>query len=491
MDNKPREAPSDSKLERKLKPRQMNMIAIGGAIGTGLFVATGSSISTAGPGGTMIAYMVIGVAVYFMMTALGEMATYLPVAGAFELYSKKYVDPAFGFAMGWNYWYCSTMTIATELVASAIVMKFWFPDSPSAMWSAIFIVLLLALNMVSVSIFGESEFWFAGIKVVTIIIFLVVGVFMIFGIFTNDNPGFSNWTTEEAPFVGGPFGVFGILMVAGFSFIGVEATAIAAGECVNPAKTVPKAINSVFWRILIFYIGAIFVVATLIPYTDPNLLSADVDNVAVSPFTIVFEKSGIAMAASVMNAVILTSILSCGNSTLYSASRLLYSMAVSNHAPKFFAKTSAKGVPIYAVFGTMIIACLCFLTSFAGDSVVYTWLYNATGLTGFMTWFGVCICHLRFRKAFTKQGKDLSVLKYKTKFYPYGTILSLIISGAVIIGQGYYAFSESGVDWYGILVAYIGLPVMIALYVLRKIIKKTKIVPLEEMDLTRNDILQE
>lgn len=491
MDNKTREISEDSKLERKLKPRQMNMIAIGGAIGTGLFVATGSSISTAGPGGTMIAYMLIGLSVYFMMTALGEMATYLPVAGAFELYSQKYVDPAFGFAMGWNYWYCSTMTIATELVASAIVMKFWFPDSPSYMWSSIFIVLLLGLNMFSVSIFGESEFWFAGIKVVTIIIFLVVGVLMIFGIFSNDSPGFSNWTLEKAPFVGGPFGIFSILMVAGFSFVGVEATAIAAGECVNPAKNVPKAINSVFWRILIFYIGAIFVVATLIPYTDPNLLSADVDNVAVSPFTIVFQKSGIAMAASLMNAVILTSILSCGNSTLYSASRLLYSMAISHHAPKIFAKTSSKGVPVYAVLGTLVIACLCFLTSFAGDSVVYTWLYNATGLTGFLTWFGVCICHLRFRRGFAKQGKDLSVLKYKTKFYPYGTILSLIISGTVIAGQGYYAFSASGVDWYGILVAYIGLPIMIALYIVRKIVKKTTIVPLEEMDLTRNDILQE
>ncbi|WP_164914475.1 amino acid permease [Aminipila luticellarii] len=490
MDSK-REIPEDSKLERKLKPRQMNMIAIGGAIGTGLFVATGSSISTAGPGGTMIAYAIIGISVYFMMTALGEMATYLPVAGAFELYSKKYVDPAFGFAMGWNYWYCSTMTIATELVASAIVMKFWFPDSASAMWSSIFIVLLLCLNLFSVSIFGESEFWFAGIKVVTIIIFLVVGVLMIFGVFSNDSPGFSNWTDGEAPFVGGPFGIFSILMVAGFSFVGVEATAIAAGECVNPEKNVPKAINSVFWRILIFYIGAIFVVATLISYTDPNLLSADVDNVAVSPFTIIFEKSGIAMAASLMNAVILTSILSCGNSTLYSASRLLYSMAISDHAPKIFAHTSRKGVPIYAVVGTLIIACLCFLTSFAGDSVVYTWLYNATGLTGFLTWFGVCICHLRFRRGFVKQGKDLSVLKYKAKLYPFGTVFSLIVSGTVIIGQGYYAFSASGVDWYGILVAYIGLPIMVALYIIRKIVKKTHIVPLEEMDLSRNDIVKE
>ncbi len=387
-------------LQRKLKPRHMNMIAIGGAIGTGLFVATGASISQAGPGGTLLAYAIIGIAVYFVMTGLGEMATYLPVPGAFETYSNKYVDTSFGFAMGWNYWYCSTMTIAVELVASAIVMKFWFPDSSSAMWSGIFIVLLLVLNLFSAGIFGESEFWFAGIKVVTIIIFLFVGILMILGIMTADSPGFSNWTRGEAPFVGGGFAVFSILMVAGFSFVGVEATAIAAGECVNPEKTVPKAINSVFWRILLFYIGGIFIIATLIPYTDPNLLSADVDNVAVSPFTMIFERSGVAIAASVMNAVILTSVLSCGNSTLYSASRLLYSMAKAGNAPSLFGRVTRHGVPVYAVIATVAIASICFLTSLSGDSPVYTWLYNATGLTGFITWFGICICHLRFRAAF-------------------------------------------------------------------------------------------
>lgn len=472
-------------LQRKVTPRQMNMIAIGGAIGTGLFLATGQSISAAGPGGTMVAYTLIGIAVYFVMMALGEMATYRPVPGAFETFSTDYVDPAFGFAMGWNYWYCSAMTVATELVASAIVMKFWFPDSSSIMWSAIAILLLLGLNLFSVGIFGEAEFWFAGIKVVTIIIFLILGVLMIFGIFHSDTVGFKNWTIDDAPFVGGGFACFSIFMVAGFSFVGIEATAIAAGECVDPERTVPKAINSVFWRIILFYIGAIFIIATLIPYTDPDLLNADIDNVAVSPFTIIFEKSGVALAASLMNAVILTSILSCGNSTLYSASRLLYSMAESGKAPKKLGKTSKKGVPVGAVVFTAATACLCFLTSLNSDSQVYTWLYNATGLTGFITWFGTCVCHLRFRAAFKKQGKDLSELKYKCKFFPFGTWYSLIISGAVIIGQGYYAISSSGVDWYGILVAYIGLPIFIALYLIRKIVKKNKLIPLAEVDLSK------
>lgn len=468
----------------------MNMIAIGGAIGTGLFVATGSSISSAGPGGSMVAYTVIGIAVYFVMTSLGEMATYRPVPGAFETYATDYVGKSFGFAMGWNYWYCSAMTVATELVASAIVMKFWFPDSSSVMWSAIFIFVLLGLNLFSAGIFGEAEFWFAGIKVVTIIIFLVIGVLMIFGIFHSDTVGFSNWTKGEAPFVGGTMGMFSVFMVAGFSFVGVEATAIAAGECVNPEKTVPKAINSVFWRILIFYIGAIFVVATLISYTDPNLLNADLDSVAISPFTIVFEKSGIAAAASVMNAVILTSVLSCGNSTIYSASRLLYSMAESNKAPKALGKVTKRGVPVAAVLFTAVVACLCFLTSLNSDSAVYTWLYNATGLTGFITWFGICVCHLRFRKGLKAQGHSVSELKYTSKLYPFGTWYSLIVSGVVILGQGYYAISSSGVDWYGIMVAYIGLPIFLALLIIHKLVKKTRMVEPEDMDFTKGDLAE-
>ena len=478
------ESPS---LQRKLKARHMNMIAIGGAIGTGLFVATGASISSAGPGGALVSYAIIGLAVYFVMNALGEMATYTPVPGAFEAYSTKYVDKSFGFTMGWNYWYCSTMTIAVELVAAAILIKFWLPDSSSSTWSALCLVLLIALNLFSASIFGEAEFWFAGIKVLTIVVFLVVGILMIFGIFNGQPVGFQNWTLEEAPFVGGGYAIFSILMVAGFSFVGVEATAIAAGECVNPDKTVPKAINNVFWRIMIFYIGGIFVVATLLPYTDPNLLSGSIENVAVSPFTLIFERAGLAIAASLMNAVILTSVLSCGNSTLYTASRLLYSMANSGKAPKIFGKVSKRGVPIYAVLGTAIVSCLCFLSSFAGDSVVYTWLYNATGLTGFITWFGICICHLRFRKAFKAQGKDMKLLKYQAKFFPIGTIVALIICTAVILGQGYYAFTETGIDWYGVLVAYVGLPIAVGLYIIHKIVTKTKLVSIEEMDLSAGD----
>ncbi len=471
-------------LQRNLKPRHMNMIAIGGAIGTGLFVGLGASISTAGPGGAMLSYAIIGLAVYFIMMALGEMATHKPVPGSFEVYGGDYVDPAFGFMMGWNYWYSCVMTISVELVATAIIMHYWFPDTPAAVWSALALLLLVLLNLFSAKIYGESEFWFSGIKVVTIVVFLAIGLFMIVGIMKGHTGGLENWGIEQAPFVGGGFATFSILMLAGFSFIGVEATAVAAGECKDPEKTVPKAIRSVFWRIIIFYIGAIFVVGTLISYLDPNLLAAAEDNIAVSPFTLVFQRAGLAFAAGLMNAVILTSVLSCGNSVVYIGSRLLYSMAGEKRAPKIFGRTSKSGVPYIAVLAMAVIPCICFLADAKGSSVVYTWLYNATGLTGFITWFGICVSHIRFRKAHAAQQKSIGYLKFQAKFYPLGTWFSLIVCSVVIIGQGYWAFTDSGIDLQTLLVSYIGLPIAVALYFGYKAKNKTKIVPLKEMDLT-------
>ena len=233
---------AETGLKRTLKARHVNLIAVGGAIGTGLFVGTGASISTAGPAGAIVSYGVIGLAIYFMMTALGEMVTHRPVAGAFETYTGEYVEPAMGFMLGWTYWYSCAMTIAVELVASSIIMKFWFPGSPSLLWSALFLAIILALNLFSAKAFGEAEFWFAGVKVITIIIFLVLGVAMIAGIMGGTSPGLANWTVDEAPFVGGFGGTLGVLMVAGFSFIGVESAAVAAGEAQNPRVTMPRAI---------------------------------------------------------------------------------------------------------------------------------------------------------------------------------------------------------------------------------------------------------
>ncbi|WP_312353290.1 amino acid permease [Aminipila sp.] len=467
-------------LKRTLKARHLNMIAIGGAIGTGLFVASGASISAAGPGGAIVAYALIGVMVYFLMTSLGEMATFMPVSGSFETYATRFVDPALGFALGWNYWYNWAITVACELVAGAIVMEFWFPEIPGVIWSAMFLALLFVLNIISARMYGEAEFWFAGIKVVTIVIFLVVGVLMIFGIMGGQAPGIKNWTIENAPFNGGFATIFSIAMVAGFSFQGTELVGIAAGESENPEKNVPKAINTVFWRILIFYIGALAIIGFILPYTDPNLLKAGTDNIAMSPFTLIFERAGFGIAAAVMNAVILTSVLSCGNSGLYAASRMLYAMAEEGKAPKFLRKINKGGVPINCLYFTTAVSVLAFIGYLVGENTIYLWLVHASGMAGFIAWLGIAISHYRFRKAYKLQGRDMNLLKYKAKLFPLGPIIAFTLCTVVIIGQDTENLIKG--NFIGALPAYIGLLVFLAFYISYKIVKKTKVVDLAHAD---------
>lgn len=478
---------SDS-LQRNLTVRHINLIAIGGAIGTGLFVATGASVSAAGPGGAVLSYGVIGLAIYFMMGALGEMITHRPVPGAFETFTSDYVEPALGFTVGWMYWYSCAMTVAVELVAASIVMKYWFPGTPSFLWSGLFLVLLLCLNLFSAKVFAEAEFWFAGIKVVTVVVFLVLGLAMVVGIMGGHSGGLSTWTTGEAPFVGGWAGSMTVLMVAGFSFVGVESAAVAAGEARDPRSTMPRVINSVFLRIMLFYVGAIAVVATLIPYTDPSLLDGSESNLAASPFTLVFQRAGLAVAAALMNAVVLTSVLSAGNSTVYVGSRLLYSMAHGGRAPRFFGRTSRHGVPVWGVLVTTGISCLAFASSLVGDSVVYTWLYNATGLSGFIVWASVCLAHLRFRAAWSAQGRSREELPYRVPLYPWGTWFALLVFLAVIVGQGLGLVVSGEVSWYGLLVAYVGLPIALTLWVGAKMVRGSRLVPVSQIDLSASDV---
>lgn len=471
------------KLQKSLKSRHVTMISLGGTIGTGLFLASGGAVAQAGPGGALLAYALIGVMVYFLMTSLGEMAAYMPSSGSFSTYATKFVDPALGFALGWNYWYNWAITIAAEISAVTLIMKYWFPDSSSAIWSALFIGIILGFNVLSVRSYGESEYWFSMIKVVTVVIFIILSFLMIFGILGGNAPvGFTNFFHGDGPFHGGFLALFGIFLAAGFSFQGTELLGVTAGETEDPGKNIPRAVRSVFWRIVLFYMLAIFAIGLLIPYDDPRLLS---ENVAVSPFTLVFERMGIAAAASVMNAIILTALLSAGNSGLYASSRMLWQLAVDGKAPKIFMKLTRRGIPIYALLATLTVGCLAFLASFFGDGVVYIWLLNASGLSGFVAWLGIAISHYRFRKAYVLQGKDLNELPYLSPLYPFGPLFAFALCTIVILGQNYQAFTGGHIDWYGLLVSYIGIPLFLAFYIGYKVKHKTKVVPLTQCDLTR------
>lgn len=476
---------ANTKLKRSLKSRHMNMIALGGSIGTGLFVAGGEVVSTAGPGGALVAYGFIGIMVYFLMTSLGEMATYLPVPGSFGTYASRYVDPAFGFALGWNYWFNWAITLAAELVAGALIMKYWFPDIPAIVWSALFLAALFLMNYLSTRSFGESEYFFSSMKVITVFVFLFVGTMLILGI-GGTSPGFENWTRGEAPFVGGFASIMAIFMVAGFSFQGTELIGVAAGESEEPEKNIPKAIHSIFWRIILFYIGVFVVIGFLIPYDDPNLLNSSVENVAISPFTLVLDRFGFAFAASFINAIILTAVLSAGNSGLYASTRMLYAMAKEGDAPKVFTKLNSRGVPVPALLATAAFGVFAFLTSLIGEGTAYNWLINISGMSGFIAWLGIAIAHYRFRRAFHAQGKSLDEIPFKALFYPFGPIFATVLCLIIIAGQNYTAFTGETIDWYGASVAYIGIPVFLLVYAAYKSKYKTHVIPLKEVNLDRD-----
>ncbi|QFS16625.1 amino acid permease [Acinetobacter indicus] len=469
-------------LQRKLGARHLNMIAIGGSIGTGLFLASGATIANAGPGGALLAYALIGVMIYFLMTSLGELATHNPTSGAFFTYGSKYVEGGFGFALGWNYWYNWAITVAFELVAVQFIMKFWFPDIPGFYWSTLFLTVVFAINALTVKGFGESEFFFSLVKVLAIIIFIIIGLVMIAKIMmTPDVATFGNWSKGEAPFVGGLSALIGVAMIAGFSFQGTEMVGVAAGESKDPQKTIPIAIKQIFWRILLFYIVCIFIIGTLIAYDDPRLLqAAATDDVALSPFTLLYEQAGFAFAASVMNAVILTAILSAGNSGMYSSTRMLFDMARKGSAPKAFARLDPRGVPMNALYATTAIAALCFLTTFIGEEQVFNWLLNMSGMCGFIVWLGIAVSHYRFRKGYLAQGYKLEDLAYRAKFFPFAPWFAFTLCAIVVLGQNYQAVLEG--EWLAVLSTYIGILLFLAIWLGYKWKYKTKLIPYQQMD---------
>ncbi|AUZ04833.1 MULTISPECIES: amino acid permease [Vitreoscilla] len=468
------------------------MIAIGGCIGTGLFMASGEAIHSAGPGGALFAYAAIGLMVYFLMTSLGEMATYLPVAGSFSTYASRFVDPSLGFALGWNYWFNWVITIAVDISIAALVISYWEPMQfmPSWAWSLLFLAVIIGLNTLSVRVYGESEFWFALIKVVTVVVFLAVGLLTIFGILGGEYVGFQNFTIGDAPFLGDGFSgqfltALGVFLIAGFSFQGTELIGVAAGESEDPQTNIPKAIKQVFWRILIFYILAILVIGLLIPYTSPQLLGANLDEIAKSPFTLVFEKAGWAFAAALMNAVILTSILSAGNSGMYASTRMLYAMGKDGMAYKTFAKTNQDGNPLWALALTSVVVMVIFGIELSNDQA-YQYILAASGLTGFIAWLGIAISHYRFRRAYVLQGKDVNELVYKAKWFPMGPLLALVLCVLVIAGQDTDLLLHGKVDWSAMLITYMGVPIFLAFFLYHKFRYKTRLIALKDVDLKQD-----
>ncbi|MGG3385984.1 GABA permease [Heyndrickxia faecalis] len=415
----------NQQLKKDLKIRHITMISIGGVIGAGLFMGSGAVIHSAGPG-AVISYALAGLLVIFVMRMLGEMASVNPTSGSFSTYAREAIGPWAGYTIGWLYWFFWVIVIAIEATAGAANIQYWFPELPSWLLSLILTVLLTLTNVYSVKSYGEFEYWFSIIKVATIVLFLLLGLSVIFGIVPGvQSPGLSN-LTGHGGFMPNGFGsaLLGITVVI-FSFMGTEIVAVAAGESSEPARAVRTATNSVIWRILIFYVGSIAIVATLLPWNSANILK--------SPFVAVLEHVGIPAAAQIMNFIVLTAVLSCLNSGLYTNSRMLYGMAKAGDAPKIFLKLNKNGVPVYAVLCGTVFAYVGVIFNYISPDKVFLFLVNSSGGIALLVYLVIAFSHLRMRRMVEKTNPD--ALKVKMWLYPYLTYVTILGIVAVLVAM--------------------------------------------------------
>ncbi|WJD49510.1 S-methylmethionine permease [Enterobacter sp. PGRG2] len=422
----------NGELKRTMKPRHLIMLSLGGVIGTGLFFNTGYIISTTGAAGTLLAYLIGALVVWLVMQCLGELSVAMPVTGAFHVYAARYIGPATGYTVAWLYWLTWTVALGSSFTAAGFCMQYWFPHVPVWIWSALFCVLIFSLNAVSTRFFAEGEFWFSLIKVATILVFIILGCGAIFGFIPmkdgSSAPGLVN-LTREGWFPHGGLPILMTMVAVNFAFSGTELIGIAAGETENPHQAIPVAIRATIARLIVFFIGTVFVLAALIPM--------EVAGVEKSPFVLVFEKIGIPYAADIFNFVILTAILSAANSGLYASGRMLWSLSNEKTLPGCFARVNKNGVPLVALSASMIGGLLALLSSVIAPDTVFVALSAISGFAVVAVWLSICASHFVFRRRHIRSGKLLAGLQYRAPWYPLVPVLGFLLCLLACIGLAF------------------------------------------------------
>ncbi len=411
-------------LHRGLKNRHIQMIALGGAIGTGLFYGSAQTIKLVGPG-IMVSYLIGGLAIFLIVRALGEMSVDQPVSGSFSYFAFKYWGEFPGFFSGWNYWFNYIVVSMAELTAVGAYINYWWPGVPTWISALAFMIIITLVNLINVKAFGEFEFWFAIIKVVAIVAMIIFGFALIlFGIGNNGHPiGFSNLWVHGGFFPNGIKGLLFSLVIVMFAFGGIELIGITAGEADNPQKSIPKAINQVIWRILIFYVGALAVITTLYPWNQIGTQG--------SPFVEIFSKIGITAAAGILNIVVLTAALSTYNSGLYSNGRMLYSLAQQGNGPSMFARLSKTGIPVNGVLFSSGLTLIAVILNYLIPGKVFLYLISVATIAGIINWTMIVITHLKFRAA--KNKEETEKLLFKMPFFPYSNYITLAFMAMVVL----------------------------------------------------------
>jgi amino acid transporter len=465
---------SNSQLSRSLKTRHLQMIAIGSSIGTGLFVGSGTALSTGGPAGIMIAWIVISTGVFATMQGLGELAVTFPVSGGFNLYATRFIEPAFGFAVGWNYFMQFLVLLPLELVSASLTIKYWSKDLNPDIFVAVFWVVVFLITMMGVRGYGEAEFIFSAVKVIAVVGFIILSLVLVCGGGpTHDFIGGRNWR-HPGPFANGFKGVCSVFVTAAFSFGGTEMIGLTALESEDPRRSLPKAIKATFWRICLFYLVSLTLIACLVPHSDPRLLGATSVDATASPFVIAIVNGGISGLPSVMNAVILIAVLLVGNASVYATSRSLNSLAEQGMAPKWTGYVDRAGRPLMAILLTNSFGLIAFIAASDKQVEAFDWLMALSGLSSILTWMAINFSHIRFRQALAYQNRTSDELAYVSQGGVWGSWYGFVLNFLVLVAQFYIGLFpvRKKSSAYSFFLAYLGLPTFLASWLGYKLWKR-------------------
>ncbi|MBU3159676.1 amino acid permease [Clostridium frigoris] len=436
-------------LERSLSSRHIQMYTLGSTIGTGIFLASGYVIHNAGPGGAVVAYLIGALIMYLMMSCLGELTVAMPVSGNVQAYATEFISPAIGFTSGWMKWISCAVTVTAQLVASAIIMKNIFPTVSSLVWIVAFTILLILLNVLPARNYGETEFWFASVKIIAVALFVIVGIGIMTGVIGGKSIGFTNFVNDGGAFPNGFKAIVVCMLSAIFAFGGSDLIATAAGESKNPGVEMPKAIKGYVISITLIYVVCVILIGCVLPWREANL--------AGSPFAYMFKSAGISSAALLVNIIVVTSALSSANGFLYASTRTLWSLAKHKQAPKILSKLNKNKVPIYSLAISIAFASFAIVSSFIAADTVYLFLISLLASIDIFIYSIDCICQMRFRKRYISEGNKVEDLKYRTPFYPVTPILALILYGIIVIAMIFDPTEKIAVIT--------GVPTIIILYV--------------------------
>ncbi|KIO33866.1 hypothetical protein M407DRAFT_65140 [Tulasnella calospora MUT 4182] len=480
-------------LKRQLKNRHVAMISLAGVIGVGIFVNTATALRSGGPIGLVLGFMTMGVVCWSVMISLGEMVSYLPLPGGHIRLAERFGNKALSFAMGWNYWYNWVIILPAELSAAAILIDYWGMRK-DAVWITVCLIVVITINMLGAGVYGECEFVFASIKILTLVGLIILGIILdLGGGPSHDRIGFRYWK-EPGPFVqylgiegakGRFLGYWSVLTTAAFSFIGTEIVAIAAGEAKNPRRNVPRAIRRVYVRIIFFYFTSVIIISLLVPSNHP-LLNFKSKDASASPFVIAIREAGIKGLPGFINACLLTSAWSAASSDLYTSSRALYGMALTGNAPKVFSRTSRNGLPYVSVIFCAAFCGLAYMGVSSGSGKVFGWLANLTSICGMITWTGICFTYLRFYAGLKAQGIDRKTLPYYSMCQPYAAWFGIISTLIICFFSGWTVFLKNSWQTDTFLTNYLPLMLFPVIYIGARFYYKEPLVRPENMDFKSN-----